>query len=95
MKNFYNNQTKISSEYLGALVKDGVPFSAIGSTELKILSSQLLSMFTVRIDKEPASLSGLNSIQYASGDHSSTDRKILGSIVIKIKSYNGNDFGLF
>lgn len=66
----------------GPLLDDSAPYSAIGEVELRILLHDLGLSFPKRFDLIPQSLSGYSFFQYGTGSHSSSSRKILGSVVL-------------
>ena len=69
---------------LGPMVDDGAPYSALGSTELR-----LLGMTDDSLDPIPESISSFKFWQFGSGAHSSPAKPILGSKNINFKSYSG------
>ncbi len=75
----------------GPLVDDGAPYSAIGMTELLSLSNKLDINIPIKLESIPSSLNGHTHWQYGTGAHSSSVRRILGSIVLTACSDTGRD----
>lgn len=76
----------LSSENCGLLVDDGAEYSAIGAVELQLY-------FNTDADTEledlPNTLRGKTHWQYGQGEHSSLSRKMLGSVILNLKTDSG------
>ena len=77
--------TGLSSE-LGPLLDDGAPYSGIGQVELSLLADHIGLSPNSKIDAIPQALGSHTHWQYGSGEHASSARRILGSIVLTATS---------
>lgn len=75
-----------SSAELGPLVNDVAPFSAIGLAELNFVHHHLSPFRDGQIDEPLSSLDNRLLWKYRSGEHSSPQSKIIGSIVLSALS---------
>lgn len=73
----------------GPWVDDGAPFSAIGKTELQLLCSRIPNE-PFGMHEKPAELSQYGHLQYGSGSHASSKRRILGSVMLNANTDNAN-----
>ena len=82
------------SMHIGPLVDSGAPYSAIGFSELCLLSHHILPHWQAELLPIPDSLDGRTIWQYGSGTHSSPQRRILGSVFLNIRSDDGDDISI-
>ena len=75
--------------FLGPLVDDGAPYSAIGNIELRLLQDQFGYEIDAQFDSIPDSLDGHTHWQYGIGQHSSAPRRILGSVLLSAQADSG------
>ena len=71
----------------GLLVDDGAPYGGIRIVELRTLAPDLLPAWDGKLQPLPGKCRCTPSWQYGSGGHASPKRRILGSIVLSVLSY--------
>ncbi len=79
-----------NKDLIGPLVDDGAPYSAIGVIELLLMSDDISDINDIKMDPIPSCLEGYSHFQYGTGNHSSKARKIIGSVILTVKSDNSN-----
>ena len=83
---FKNSQQPVS---LGPMVDDGAPYSALGSTELR-----LLGLSDDNLDPIPSTIATFKYWQFGSGAHSSPAKPILGSTKLYFRSDSGQKISI-
>lgn len=84
--------TVTSSFDAGPLVDDGAPYSAIGEVEVQLLRNQLST--DLILEPKPDELQNYEYWQYGTGSHSSSKRKIVGSVLLFAKTDNKNTISI-
>lgn len=70
-----------TSSLTGPLGDDGAPYSVIGEEEFKLLYTSLIPSWNGEFEPLPKVTADRPFWQYAAGDHSSSFREILGSVM--------------
>lgn len=79
----------INNNALGPFVDDGAPYSAVGNVKLRLLMDRFGNMSSVEPEPISSTLAGCTHSQYGKGEHLSTPRRILGSVVLPAESDSG------
>ena len=76
----------------GPMVDDGAPYSGLGITELRTLSSRIMPGWNGDLEPLPDCIADRPWWQYGNGDHSSETRRILGSVYLSVRGDSGITF---